>query len=158
MAKDYYLKFGSGDPSAFTGLSPTFTIFSWEGVTAQPAPGITETPAGSGIYGFQYGPTVSILFKADAGSSVPSIDRFIVGSLDPIQSVDEKVGTLQDSFGTTSIDPQTVIGYLKRTLEFLEGAATFTKSSGRWLYYSRGASTLLFDKTLTNSPSQATKS
>jgi hypothetical protein len=155
--KTYYLKFGSGDPSLFSGLTPTFTIFSANGLTALTPPGITETPATSGLYRFLYGPTISILFKADGGSSLASGDRYIVDALDPIQAVDEKVGTVSDSFGSTATDPTTVIGWLKRNQEFNEGNAVFTKSTGVWDVYTRGSSTLLMEKSLTNTTTAATK-
>lgn len=156
--KSYYLKFGTGDPASFTGLTPTFTIFSANGVTSVTAPGITETPAGSGLYQFVYGPTQSILFKVDGGSALSGSDRYIVGTLDPIQAVDEKVGYTTDSIGSTATDPSTVLGYLKRNLEFMEGNANFTKSTGVWQVYSRGSSTLLTQKTLTNTTTAAGKS
>lgn len=157
MAKQYYLKFGSGDPVNYTGLSPTFTIFSYNGVTAITAPGITESPSGSGLYGFIYGPSMSILFKADGGSALAAGDRYIVGTLDPIQAVDEKIGFTTDSIGSTAVDPSTVLGYLKRSQEFSEGNAQFTKSTGIWSVYSRGSSTLLTEKTLTNTTTAAGK-
>lgn len=156
--KTYYLKFGSGDPANYTGLTPTFTIFSSQGVTALTAPGVTETPTGSGLYAFQYGPTLSILFKADGGAALASSDRYIIGTLDPIQAVDEKIGYMTDSFGATNVDPTTVIGYLKRAQEFSEGNATFSKTSGIWQIYSRGSSTLIAQKTLTNTTTSAGKS
>lgn len=157
MAKTYWLKFGSGDPASFSGLTPTFTIFSFQGSSALAAPGITETPAGSGLYQFLYEPPASIIFKADAGSSVSSSSRYIVGALDPVQAVDERVGTTSDSFGSTAVDPSTVLGYVKRLQEDFEGAAVFTKATGTWQVYSRGSSTLLHTKTLTNTTTLATK-
>lgn len=157
MAKTYYLKFGTGDPVNYTGLTPTLAIFSINGISAIAGPAISETPAGSGLYSFAYGPTQSILFKADGGSGLASGDRYIVGTLDPIQAVDEKVGYTTDSFGSTSVDPGTVLGYLKRSQEFQEGNATFTKSSGVWSIYSRGSSTLIREKTLSNTTSAAGK-
>lgn len=157
MAKTYYLKFGTGDPANYTGLFPTFTIFSAGGLTAITAPGVTELPTGSGLYQFMYGPTLSIAFKADGGSGLASGDRYIVGVLDPIQAVDEKIGTTSDSIGSTATDPGTLLGYSRRNLEFLEGNATFTKATGTWDIYSRGSSTLLREKALTNNTTAATK-
>lgn len=157
MAKSYYLKFGSGDPANYTGLTPTFSIFSAGGMTSISAPGITEAPAGSGLYRFDYGATASVLFKADGGAGLSSGDRYIIGTLDPIQAVDEKIGTTSDSFGTTSADPTTLLGYAKRLQELQEGNASFNKSTGVWDIYSRGSSTLLREKTLTNSITSATK-
>lgn len=158
MAKTYYAKFGTGDSANFTGLSPTFIIFSAAGLTSMAAPAITELPAGSGIYVFSYAPTTSIGFKLDGGAALSAGDRYVYGALDPVQAVDEKIGLTSDSFGSTSADPTTLYGYLKRNQEFHEGAALFTKSSGVWDIYSRGSSTLLVEKTLTNTTTSATKS
>jgi hypothetical protein len=157
MAKSYYLKFGSGDPASYSGLTPTFVIFSANGLTSLTPPGVTELPAGSGLYFFSYGPTVSIVFKADGGNSLSSGDRYIVGALDPVQAVDEKVGTTSDSFGSTAADPTTLMGYAKRNQEFQEGNASFNKSTAKWDIYSRGSSTLLIEKSLTNTLTSATK-
>lgn len=157
MAKTYYLKFGSGSPANYTGLSPTFTIFSMAGLTSIAGPAISEMPAGSGIYTFSYEPATSVVFVADGGSALAAGDRYITNALDPIQAVDERVGTTSDSFGSTSVDPTTLLGYAKRGQEILEGNAVFNKSTGVWDIYSRGSSTLLREKTLTNTVSQATK-
>lgn len=157
MAKTYFLQFGSGDPATYSGLSPTLVVFAWGGVTAIAAPGITESPVSSGFYQFAYGPTVPIVFKADGGATVPAADRYITGALDPIQAVDERIGTTQDSYGSTAADPSTVLGYVKRLQELQEGNASFNKSTGVWDIYSRGSSTLLREKTLTNTTSSSTK-
>lgn len=157
MAKTYYLKFGSGDPRTNTGLAPTFVIFSAGGLTAISSPGVTETPAASGLYQFQYGPTMAIVFLADGGSALASGDRYISATLDPIQAVDEKVGFTTDSYGSTASDPTTALGFLKRLLENAEGDSTYLKSAGQWSIYSRGSSTLLTLKTLTDDTTQTTK-
>lgn len=160
MAKNYELKFGSGTPTAFTGLSPTFIFFvdTAAGVTVAP-PSISEILSGMGVYKFSYGPTASITFVVDGGAALSSGDRYITGVLDPIQAVDEKVGgILSDSYGSTNTDPTTLFGYAKRNLEFDEGNAIYNKASGVWDIYSRGSSTLLREKTLSNNTSQSTKS
>ena len=126
------------------------------GATIAP-PSVTEPLASSGFYKFSYGPTASIVFLADGGAALSSSDRFVQGVLDPIQAVDEKIGTSADSFGSTSTDPSTIFGFVKRNLEFEEGNAVFNKTSGVWDIYSRGSSTLLREKTLTNSTSQVGK-
>ena len=164
--KQYYLKFGTGNPSSYTGLTPTFTIFSAMGLTTMAGPGITEGPVGSGLYGFQYGPpTLSIVFLADGGVNLSATDRYIVGGLDPVQAVDVTIGYPQtDSFGSTSIDPTTIAGYARRNLEFNEGDKNYNKSLGVWDIYSRGATegvvsgTLLREKILTNTVTSATSS
>jgi hypothetical protein len=68
--KIYGLRFGTGNPANYTGLTPSFTIFSALGLTAITPPGITETPAGSGLYQFEYGPTQAIKFKIDGGATL----------------------------------------------------------------------------------------
>lgn len=155
--KLYWLKFGSGDPANFTGLSPTFVIFSAQGISAITAPGITETPSSSGIYQFTYGPTLPIIFKVDGGAALSTGDRYITNALDPIQSVDEKVGSDVSSFGSTAVDPTTLIGWAKRNQEFDEGNAEFIKATGVWSVSSRGSSTLLMTKQLTNNTTEASK-
>lgn len=155
--KTYYLKFGSGDPRTNTGLSPTFITFSAQGLTALTPPGITETPTGLGLYQFMYGPTQAIVFLADGGSNLSEGDRYITATLDPIQAVDQQIGFATDSFGSTSSDPTTLWGYLKRILEFFEGDQTYTKATGILQIFNRGSTTLLRQKTLTNTTTSATK-
>lgn len=72
-------------------------------------------------------------------------------------SIDAKIGATTSSFGTTSTDPGTVFGYLKRALEFNEGNSTFAKSSGVWSILSRGSSTQIASKTLADSAGTVTK-
>lgn len=155
--KNYWLVFGSGDPRTNTGLTPTFVLFyDQNGLTLAP-PGITEIFAGSGMYRFQYAATLSIAFLADGGAGLDSGSRFVRGSLDPIQAVDNKVGTIDDSFGTTLVDPATILGFVKRLQEVLEGDQFYAKATGVWNIMSRGASTLLREKTLTNDTTQVTR-
>lgn len=154
--KIYYLKFGSGDPAPYSGLFPTFTIFSAQGLTAIAAPGVTELPAGSGLYQFLYGATQAVIFKADGGSALSAGDRYISATLDPIQAVDQQLGFSTDSFGSTAADPATFWGFMKRFLEHFEGDKTFTKSTGIWQLFNRGSSTLLRTKTMSNTTTSST--
>lgn len=158
MAKTYGLVFTTSDPRTTTGLTPTLIQF-WDMATGGtlPPPGITELFVGSGVYQFSYAATGPVYFLADGGSIVADTDRYLEGILDPIQSVDERLGTVADSFGSTSVDPTTVLGYLKRLQEWLEGNANFAKSTGTWQVFSRGSSTMLQQKALTNTTSSATK-
>lgn len=159
MAKTYWVQFGGGNPTSFAGLTPTFIIFVQQnGVTLAP-PAISEVATGMGLYTFSYEPsqTLAIGFSIDAGSSISGTDRYVTGALDAISAVDERVGQFADSFGSTSIDPTSICGYLKRIQELLEGNAVFTKATGVWDIYSRGSTTLLREKSLTNSVTQATK-
>lgn len=161
--KNYWLLFGSGDPAVNSGLTPTFTLFfDYLGNTLTP-PGITEPLAGSGYYLFQYAATLSIAFLADGGAQLGSDARYVRGNLDPIQSVDQKVGAITDSFGDNLTDPTTIFGFVKRIDEFLEGDQQYLKASGIWNIYSRaGASgplsgTLLREKTLSNDSTEVTR-
>lgn len=160
--KTYWLVVGdsSNPPSTYSGLSPTMMLFADAAGGTAVGPSIVESPAGSGLYRFAYGPTLGMAFTVDWGLTVPSGFRYTTGGLDPIQAVDERVGGIldnNDSFGTTVIDPSTVIGFLKRLQELLEGNAQYIKESGTWNISSRGSSTLLRTKTLSNDTTQATK-
>jgi hypothetical protein len=161
MAKQFYFYFGNANPGTYTGLSPTFIIFNISGMSATPAPGITEFfgTGATGIYGFQYGSTASAAFVIDGGSTLTiSSIRYIVGSIDPVMSVDQSIGYQTDSFGSTNADPTTLFGQVKRAQEFNEGNKVYTKSNGLWDIYSRGSSALLREKALVNSTTSATSS
>lgn len=162
MEKPYSFTFGSGDPRINTGLSPTLIIFQTIGGTALSAPAVSEVGSGTGFYSFTYGitaygATVPIQFLIDGGAGLSDTDRYISGVVDPLSQVERIVGFLDDSFGSTLTDPESLTGYAKRNMEFEEGNATYNKSSTEWSIYSRGSSTLLRIKTLTNTTSQATK-
>lgn len=158
--KTYWLRFGSGNPQSFSGLTPTLSTFITEGGTNLIGPTISEVGASTGLYKFIYdaSPTFATGFVADGGAALASTDRYIAGVLDPISAVDQVLGFPMDSFGSTSIDPATAFGFLKRALEFWEGNATFIKQTGSWNIYSRGSSTLLREKALTNNTTLASKS
>lgn len=159
MAKEYFLRFGAPkDPRTYTGLSPTLVTFSSFSGVALTAPGITEIIPSSGAYKFEYTPSFSIYFLADGGATLTASERYLVGVLDPIDTVNETVGSVADSFGSTSVDPSTVFGYMKRALEFNEGNAIYLKSSAQWQIFSRGSSTLLAVKGLSSTATQTTKS
>ena len=159
MSKNYWFTFGTNDSRVYTGLSPTFILF-FDGSTGQtlPPPGFTELLAGSGFYRVAYSVTTQIIFEIDAGGSVPTADRYLKGTLDPLASVDQKIGSSADSFGSTNTDPASIYGLVKRMQEWLEGNAIYDKSTAVWSVYSRGSSTLLAQKSLSNTTSLATKS
>jgi hypothetical protein len=158
MSVRYSATFTSGDPRLVTGLSPTFIIFQTAtGATLAP-PSITETIAGTGIYGWSYAATLAIQFCLDGGSSVSDSSRYLTGVLDPVDQTDVQIGNSVSSFGDSSTDPSTLFGFAKRVQEFQEGNATYNKSTLTWDVYSRGSSTLLVEKTLSNTSSTASKS
>jgi len=185
-AKVYWLKFGSGDPRANTGLTPTFLQFyDSTGQTYAP-PSISEVKYGgataSGVYGFSYLIGQSTLnslyflaYSVTAVSSGATNDQYITGVLDPVIAVDQQInaagttqiafnasfiGSTASSFGTSGVDPSTVFGYLKRIQELLEGDQVFAASGGQWQIYNRaslGTTTLLRTKNVLNSGSSVTK-
>lgn len=156
--KTYWVTFGSGNGASFSGLTPTMILFQTENGGTLAPPGITERIAGTGAYQFSYdSATMAIFFRVDGGASVVASNRYIEGVLDPLAYIDQKLGYTTDSFGSTSIDPTTMYGYLKRLQEFLEGNAVYNKTSGVWSVSTRGSSTLIATKTLTNTTAQATK-
>lgn len=160
--KTYWLTPGDSsiNPSTFTGLSPTMITFVNNGGSNVTSPGITESPAASGVYRFTYGPTIGMFFVVDWGNSIANGFRYTKGALDPIQAVDERVGGIlgnNDSIGSTSTDPSTIVGFLKRNQEIQEGNAEYLKATGIWSIYSRGSTTLLATKTLTNNTTTSTK-
>lgn len=67
------------------------------------------------------------------------------------------VGDSSSSFGSTSIDPTTVFGFLKRAQEISEGNMAYAKNTGVLDFYSRGSSTLLREKQIAETTSQTTK-
>ncbi len=68
-----------------------------------------------------------------------------------------RIGTTASAFGSTSVDPGDLFGFLKRAQEFREGDQAFSKTSGQWDISTRGG-TLLISKTLQNSSTTVTKS
>lgn len=191
MAKVYWLKFGTGSPADTSGLAPTFTVFrSHTGGVVSP-PGITQPIASYGLYQFEFSPSFPIVFVADgATTGLTNANRYLSGSLDPLDMVNERVdqvlalsntlmiinvqqlsdlgtiitqtadltvlGTTASSFGSTSVDPGNIMGYLKRIQENLEGDSNFNKTTGVWQIMTRGG-TLLQEKTVTNAANAVTK-
>lgn len=158
--KTYSVIFGTGDPRGYTGLAPTFIQF-WNlstGTTNAP-PSIAETVSGkTGVYKFQYGVTQPIAFLIDAATTSPGTSgRYVSGQIDPVDRVDEVLGTTADTMGSTSIDPTSVVGFLKRAQEMLEGGQTYTKASGILQFFSRSA-TLIQQKTIADTSTTTTKS
>jgi len=107
MAKNYVVQFGSGSPALITGFSPTFTVFKVvPGGGSTTPPGITEVPTATGLYYFTYNPAASIAFVIDGGASLGSVARYVVGSLDPVNAVDERItelGSSLNALGTTLV-------------------------------------------------------
>lgn len=67
------------------------------------------------------------------------------------------IGDTASSFGTSSVDPTSVFGFLKRAQEDREGNETYVKASGILDTYSRGSSVLLVQKTISDTSTETTK-
>ncbi len=221
--RDYWAVFGSGAPSTYSGLAPTFISFINGGGSNITSPAITE-PGTKGLYKFAYDATQTISFVLDgATTQLASSDRYITGVLDAydtfgvtlnaigatqsangillgnmgitlsaigstvgliggigstqtangilitnigttlvatgssLSGLASFVGSTASSFGSTSIDPTTLFGFLKRAQEMTEGNETYVKSTGVMTASSRGSSTLLASKTISDTSSQTTK-
>lgn len=101
---------------------------------------------------------VTIVAIGNSLSALSATFAAFGSSLGLLTTIDTKIGSTASSFGSTSTDPGTLFGHLKRNQEFNEGNAAFNKSTGVWDVYSRGSSTLLAEKTLTNTATTANKS
>lgn len=105
MAKSYYLQFGTGDPRTFTGLVPVFQFFKLANGSNVTPPAISEVST-TGIYTFTWGTTTSITFLADAATTSPGTsNRYVAGSLDPADSIDE-IGSTMIAIGATTLQGQ----------------------------------------------------
>ena len=101
---------------------------------------------------------------ANQGSTVIGIGTTLVGLGNTLSGLGFTAGALAgligdttSSFGSTSIDPTTVFGFLKRAQEMTEGNMTYAKNTGVLDFYNRGSSTLLREKTIAETTTQTTK-
>lgn len=94
--------------------------------------------------------TTAVSRITDVGITLTATGVTIVGAL-------TSIGSTNSSFGSTSTDPGDLFGYMKRIMENFEGNETYIKSTGELDIYSRGSSTLLRVKTITNSVSTVIK-
>lgn len=91
------------------------------------------------------------------GATLTGIGNTVSGIGISFSAFASLVGDNSSSFGSTSIDPTTIFGFLKRGQEVQEGNQVYTKATGLYDMYSRGSSTLLREKTISDSSSQTTK-
>ncbi len=91
------------------------------------------------------------------GSTLVATGSTLVGLGSSFIGMASFIGSTASSFGSTSVDPTTLFGFLKRAQEVGEGNETYTKATGVMTMSSRGSSTLLASKTITDSTSQTTK-
>lgn len=149
------------DPRTYPSLAPTFLTFKRLDTQADVTPpGITQLST-TGVYMFPFGITTQMYFLIDGITTNSGNDRYVYGILDPADQIDLSIntliGTTSSSFGTTSVDPATLFGYLRRAQEYAEGIQTFTKASGVWDIKSRGG-TLITQKTLADTTTSTTRS
>lgn len=160
MSQRFFVIFTAGNPQEFAGLTPTFITFLPSDGSSLGPPPIAEIGTSTGFYGFTFAPsaTFSICFTVDGGVTVvgDEASRYITGVLDPIAAVDKELGFSADSYGTTA-QPDTVFGLSKRNSQYWESTETFNKTTGVWEKYASGTSTMIMQKTLTNSISSTTK-
>lgn len=107
------------------------------------AVGVSLTAQGSTILGIGASLTAQGNTIAALGASFGGLAAFI--------------GSTASSIGSTSADPVDLFGFAKRALEFMEGNQTYTKATGILDFYSRGSSTLLREKTVSDGVTQTTK-
>lgn len=93
MAKTFGIAFSQTDPRTYPSLAPTFLTFqSMVDGSAITPPGVTQLSV-TGIYFFNYTPTIPIYFLLD-GITTSTLDRYVYGILDPLHRVDEVAATL----------------------------------------------------------------
>jgi len=114
--------------------------------------GIGNTSIAFGMTNLAYGMTNFAL-----GTTAVAIGTSIASQGTTITVVVSGLGSVGSTIGGISTDPIDLYGYMKRAQEFWEGNAAFNKTSGAWSFYSRGNSTLLGTKTLSNSAAGITK-
>ena len=67
------------------------------------------------------------------------------------------IGDTSSTYGSSSQDPVTLYGYMKRLQEFLEGNQSYTKATGALIFSSRAGATTLASKTVSDTVSSTTK-
>lgn len=113
-----------------------------------------ETGMGTTLLNFNtiVGTTLSGL-----GATVIAIGNTLAAIGISTSALEALIGTVGSTFGGTGTDPLDLFGYLKRAQEFWEGNDSFSKATGVWSIYSRGASYQLQSKTLSNDVTGVTK-
>lgn len=114
--------------------------------------GIGATVGGIGATLFGVGTTL-----AGMGNTLLGIGASQLAQGVTLAGLGALIGSTASSFGSTSVDPVDLFGFLKRAQEFNEGNQTYIKSTGILDFYSRGSSTLLREKTVSDTTTQTTK-
>lgn len=74
-----------------------------------------------------------------------------------IDTLSTSIGSTASSFGSDVADPTTVFGFLKRSQEFWEGNETYFKTTGVLDFYSRGTTSLIRSKLISDSTTETNK-
>jgi hypothetical protein len=82
---------------------------------------------------------------------------FAIGASTSVLALASQIGTAADSFGTDTVDPTSLFGFMKRIQEIQEGDSNYAKGTGVWSIYNRGSSTLLRSKTIADAATTVTK-
>lgn len=111
-----------------------------------------------GTTGVGYGASNFLLLN-NMGSTVIAIGSTVSGLGISLAGVASLIGSASDSFGSTSADPTTLFGFLRRAQEMAEGNQVYTKATGILQFFSRGSgtSTMLRQKTVTDTTTTTTK-
>lgn len=91
------------------------------------------------------------------GASQAAMGSTLSGLGTSLINIGSMIGSTASSFGSTSVDPGDLFGLMKRAQEFWEGNQTYLKATGVMSFYSRGSSTLLREKTISDTTTQTTK-
>ncbi len=101
--------------------------------------------------------TTSVAFVTTINTNLTSQGLTLVAMGVSLTNIGLMIGTTASSFGSTSIDPVDLYGFLKRAQEMAEGNQTYTKGTTLLDFFNRGSSTLLREKTITDSTATTTK-
>lgn len=137
----------------FTNLGSTLVAIG----NTNLAMGVTQSGMGVTLSGIGVTLTAQGATIVGMGTSLTAMGDTLVSIGASFGAIVTAIGSTASSFGTDSMDPVDLFGFLKRTQEFLEGNQTFTKSTGTLDFYSRGSSTLLREKTVSDGVTQTTK-
>lgn len=91
------------------------------------------------------------------GATIVAIGNTLSGLGSSFSFILAGIGSTGSTFGSVSSQPDSVFGYLKRVVEFLEGDQTYAKATGALTYKSRGSSLTLANKTVADSISSTTR-
>jgi hypothetical protein len=147
--------------STLAAINSTLVALGTTGIASTVQMGSTltalnNTLAAIGTSGVALG-TSSVALGETAVAIGTTILGLIGTDLTLVTLINDKIGATTSTFGSTSVDPGTLFGFLKRAQEFNEGQQSFTKSSGAWSISTRGG-TLFASKTLANSSTTVSRS